>query len=952
MESNLEQDLRAHLEGEVRFDDICRKIYSVDASIYEVEPIGIVIPKTREDVIFAVQIAEAHGISVIPRGAATGITGSCLGKGLIIDTSKYLDHILHIDYEKGYALCEPGVVQDTLNQALSGEGYRLGPDTSTGNRATLGGMLANNSAGARSLRYGKMVDHVEAVEMVLANGEIIRFRSCTPVEWEEKCLLNNTEGHIYRTISKIKKEYSEEIEKRFPKIPRRVSGYNLDELIKPGPFNICKLIVGSEGSLGIVTEMKLRIVPKPHITGLCIVHFHDMLEAMNSIQEMLKFHPLSLEMMDHHIISMGKQSNLMKSKLGWLNGNPQTVFIAEFEGENTQEVEDKIQVFEKTMESKRIGYAYTKLTNPEEMSHVWAVRKSGLGLLLSKRTYSRAIAFIEDITLAPEHLPSFMKDFLHLLDQEGKQAGIYGHVGSGCLHIRPYIDLRQSVELKIMTRLMEKVSDLLLEHGGAISGEHGDGLVRSWLNKKMFGDKIYHAFCELKQAFDPDMRMNPGKIVDGQQFLENLRLNPEIPTTNFETFLDFSREGGFELAVDLCNGNGMCRKRENVMCPSFQATGDEYDTTRARAQSLRSLIHGRLKPEELTHQGIHDVLDLCLECKGCKKECPSHVDMAKMKAEVLYQYQEKHGYSFRSKLFAHIGTLNKWMSPFASLFNTLSTSKLSRRLLERIGIAPERSLPPLAKERFSTWFNKNRATEKSDKKVVLFNDTFTEFNCPEVGIAAVKILRKLGYEVMVPPWKCCGRPAISKGLLEHARHQSEHLIEEFKLYARQGIPIIGLEPSCILTLKDDLQSLVGNSNDDASLIASMCITIDEFLDHALKETSLPFRASNQTVYFHGHCHQKALVGTSHSLALLKRIPGLQVREIDSGCCGMAGSFGYEKEHYDLSMQIGELKLFLAVRSAPDAMIVANGMSCRSQIDHGTERPAQHLVEFLAEYLVN
>ena len=837
------EKLQAYAGAEVHFDAIHKRAYSVDASIYEIEPIGIAIPKTKEALIQLVKIARDYGIPVIARGAGTGITGGCIGKGLIIDTSKYLNKILSINYEEEYAICEPGVVQDSLNQALAAQGYRLGPDTSTGDRATIGGMLANNSAGARSLYYGEMVDHVEAVELVLASGEVLRFQPVDEAVWEKKREQKDAEGRIYREVFRICEEYRQDIEKHFPKIPRRVSGYNLDKLLKPGPLNICQLIAGSEGSLGIATEIKVRICKKPKLTGICIVHFEDMVQGMHTIHDMLLHDPIALEMIDNKIIEMARLSPAVKNKLGWLSGHPRMVFVAEFAGNSLEEVAQKLTLFEADMKKKGIGYALISLTDPIQMNYVWEVRKSGLGLLLSKRTYSRAIAFIEDLSIGPAQLPSFMEKFQDYLKSLDKDAGIYGHVGPGCMHVRPYIDLRKKEELYVMEKMMEDVSDLILQHGGAMSGEHGDGLIRSWLNKKMFGERVYQAFVELKAAFDPDNRMNPGKVVHGQPLLENLRLNPDTKQVNISTFLDFSRQGGFELSADLCNGNGLCRKKTGTMCPSFQASGDEYDTTRARAQALRGVIHGQISLNGFANEEVYDVLDLCLECKGCKTECPSQVDMAKMKAEFLYHYQKKHGYSLRSRLFGHIGHINELASPFAGLFNRLVSSRLSKRLLNWIGISPQRPFPALARERFSQWMSTQAVQDSGRGEVVLYNDTYNEFNVPEIGQAACKVLNALGYKVIVPPWKCCGRPLISKGLLEEAKDKAIKVIQTLYPYAERGLKIVGLEPSCILTLKDDFEDLLQKhwpeGIEKAAVVVKACMTFDEFLHSHLEKGQLP-----------------------------------------------------------------------------------------------------------------
>lgn len=945
--SKLETELKRTLSGEVRFDAMTRRVYSVDASIFEVEPLGVVTPKNREDILNTIRIARKHQVPLIARGAATGITGGCIGSGLILDCSKHLNCILEVNVDEGYAVVEPGVVQDQLNEALAVHGYRLGPDTSTGNRATIGGMLANNAAGSRSLKYGKMVDHILEVELALANGEVVHFTPLNPVELEAQLHSSSNESWFYRGLIEICRSCRQEIETRFPKIPRSVSGYNLDELIKPGDFNLSKLIAGSEGSLGVILKLKVRISPMLKKTGLCLIHVNQLSDGLHHISEMLEFHPIALEMIDHHIIEAGAHSPNLRKKLDWLTDHSQALFAVEFEGETDTEVLEKLKSFQQAIHHRQIAQQTTLLTDPTQINHVWELRKAGLGLLLSKRDYSRAIAFIEDISIAPQKLGPFMDKLNAYFRSVNKEAGIYGHAGSGCLHIRPYIDLRSPQELDLMKKMMLDVADLLLEFGGSLSGEHGDGYIRSWLNQKMFGDRLYNAFCKVKALFDPDNLMNPGKIVHGV-FPEHLRLSPTTPINKIETFLNFTSEGGIELAADLCNGNAACRKREGVMCPSFQATGDEYDTTRARAQALRAVIHGHKPLDNVTSPETHAVMDLCLECKGCKTECPSQVDMAKMKAEVLYQYQERWGYSWRSRLFANIGTLNAWGALFPKIFNAIINSDFSRKLSGWLNISSQRSLPPLARTKFSTLFSKLQQPQLT-RQVVLFNDTYTEFNYPHIGEAAVHVLNRLGFEVIVPPWSCCGRPAFSKGFLPKAREMVAKVIEQFYPYTEQGLMIVGLEPSCILLFKDDMLSLLNDPEllAKAEKIKDSVLTFDEFVYG--QRHSLPKVQGALEVLVHGHCHQKALVGMRETMEIFRKM-GIQASLIDSGCCGMAGSFGYEAEHFEISMKIGSLKLFPAVLAHPQAILVANGVSCRTQVVDGTGRTVMHLAEFLHNHL--
>lgn len=898
-----------YIAADIRNDLVTRCVYSIDASIFEIMPKGVVLPKNKTELQKIVRIAYQNNVPVIPRGAATGITGGCLGDGLAIDTSKHLNKILSINREEHFVICEPGVIQDDLNAELAKIGYRLGPDTSTGNRATLGGMAANNAAGARSLKYGRMVDHVLEVELLLSNGEFIQFAPLSNSKFQEKCLQNNREGQIYRTIKDIIDNEAQEIENRFPKIPRRVSGYNLDELIKE-PLNLSKLIVGSEGTLGIITEIKLNIVPLEKKEKLFLLYFDDIFQAMEKVPEILKYHPTAVELIDEDIIELGRASPSLRGQLNWLKENAKAILIIESE----QTIPNSIQI-----------------TDENEIKQVWGLRKAGLGILLSKRTFTRAIAFVEDLSVDPYKLAPFMKKFCAYLESKGKRGGIYGHVGSGCMHLRPYINLQKNEELALMRQMMLDISALLLEYGGALSGEHGDGLIRSWLNPKMFGERIIRSFEKIKLAFDPENLMNPGKIVFAKEPFNQLRFGP---IKSIHTFLNFESEEGFELAVDLCNGNGQCRKKEGVMCPSFQVTHDEFHSTRARAQALRGIIHGKLP--DLTSQGMYDVMDLCLSCKGCKTECPSQIDMAKMKSEFLYHYHQKHGTPLRDYLFGNIGTINKVFSQFPAFFNGLQNSWFSKQILNWIGISPKRTLPTVASYRFSDWFRSYKQP-KSKKKVILFNDTFTEFNDPSIGEAGVQVLNKLGYEVIVYPWSCCGRPLISKGLLEQAKKKAENILKLFD----QDLPIIGLEPSCILTIKDDYPGLIAGKK------LENCVTFDEFLFQ--HQGILKLSGPKQNVLVHGHCYQKSLIGMEKTLKFLNSVGLFNVKEIRSGCCGMAGSFGYESEHYDISMKIGDLHLFPEVKKDEKAWIIANGTSCRHQILDGTGRKAFHISQLINYY---
>lgn len=922
------ESLRHTTTAEIHTDTLHKRIYSVDASIFEVEPLAVIIPKTLEDLVKILEFSAKQGLPVIARGAGSGIAGGCIGKGIIVDLSKYLNRIIEINIEEGYAIVEPGVIQDRLNEALSSYGYRLGPNTSTGNRATIGGMVGNNSAGSHSLIYGQMADAVLEIDLALAGGEILRFGPSDEQTWNQKCSQNDREGAIYSLANTIRKEYEGEIRMRFAPIPRRATGYNLHYLLRPFPLNICHLIVGSEGSFGIATRIKVAITKKHKSAGVCVLHFHEKASSLNALREILAEEPIAVEMIDDKILESALRSPVLKDQLSWLEGRPEMLLVVE---------STHLDQLKKIAESG-YGYAAPILTDPILIQQVWNVRKTGLGLLLAKRSYSRAISFIEDLSIPPERLHQFIPEFLDYLRSQGKEAGIYGHAGSGCIHIRPYIDMRDEAERELMLKISTDVAHMTLRYGGALSGEHGDGYTRSWLNEMMYGSVIYNLFKQLKRVFDPHHLMNPDKVVNGPPLLQNLR--NDKPLKEFETFLDFSDEGGLALSADMCNGNSACRKHEGTMCPSFQATRDEFDTTRARAQTLRGIFTGRLKGD-LASQDLNDVLDLCLSCKGCKKECPSQVDMAKMKAEATYQYQEKHGYSLRTRLMSNPAGLYKMAANFPKVFNAIKRTRLSKWIFEKLGITENRALPDAAETRFSSWFS--TYTQPSyQKRFALFLDTFTEFNEPSIGISAVKVFNALGYNVELIPFHCCGRPMISKGMLREAKKQAMSMRDHLAPWIERKVPIITLEPSCNSALIDDYKGLIGETFPTQ--------TLSEFLNSIHWNESI-WNTTSTTVKVHGHCHQKALIGMGPTLKVLSKLPGVAFQEIPSGCCGVAGSFGYEKEHYEISMKIGNLVLIPAVKES-DATILADGTSCRHQIAHGAHKKALHLAEFLYSKLAS
>ncbi len=959
MLNDLYSDLRRTVRGQVRFDRMSRQLYSTDASMYQIEPLGVVHPLDADDLQAVVELAGKHAMPVLPRGGGTSLAGQCVGRAVMMDLSTHMNKVLELNTEEGWARVQPGVVQDQLNAFLAPHGFGFGPDTSTSNRATLGGMTGNNSCGARSILYGKTVDHVIEAEAILADGSRATFAPLGSAALDVKLRAESLEGHIYREVLRIAEENRAEVEARFPKLMRRVSGYNLDEVLRRDrSLNLAKLLVGSEGTLAVWSALKVRIVPLPTMKALLVAHFEDMIKAVEADALILAHNPSAMELVDDTIIKEAVNSPVFAGKTGFLQGTPGAIVVVEFYGETRAELVDKLDKLEADLKRHRMGYAHVRALEPEQQNLVWNLRKAGLGLMMGHRIDAKPLPFVEDTAVDPHRLADYLKAFDKIVRKHGTRAGYYGHSSVGCLHIRPILDLKKAGEKERLMAIFSDVAALVEEYGGAISGEHGDGLARSWLIERLFGPKLAQAFRDVKAAFDPTNLMNPGKIVDAQPPLENLRWGKPIVRT-LDTVLDFSKEGGFSFAVEMCNGNGQCRKLDaGTMCPSYQATRMDRHSTRGRANALRGLLQGDLPFSELGGPDLFEVMDLCLECKACKTECPSQVDMAKMKYEFLYHYQKINGVPLRSRLFGRIDLISRVGSALAPVSNWIAASRPNRWLLARIGFAPQRTLPPFRRRRFSRWFARHagsngRVAAAERPAVVLFQDTFMEYNVPQLGRDAVEVLERAGCRVIVPPRKCCGRPLISKGLLSEARTNARFNVASLAPYAEQGLPIVGVEPSCILTLREDYPALLPGPATER--VAAQAQTIDEFLFKLTQEGRLPYPAAEgrpaREYLLHGHCHQKALVGTGPTLGVLRGIPGASVREIPSGCCGMAGSFGYEKEHYDVSMTIGEQRLFPAVRRAkPETVIVADGISCRQQIAHGTERQARHLVEVVAEAL--
>jgi len=951
--NDLERELRKVIRGDVRFDPASRLLYSTDASMYQVEPIGVVIPRDGEDVQAALEVAGKHRVAVLPRGGGTSLTGQTVNHALVLDFSRHMDQVLEVNTEELWARVQPGLVQDNLNHHVRSLGLQFGPDTSTSNRATLGGMLGNNSGGSHSIAYGLTVEHVIELTALLSDGTRVVFGEVTPEAFAAKCGAPGLEGQIYLEVARIRETYADEIRSHYPKHWRRVSGYNLNELVKERPLNMARLVVGSEGTLLTVLEAKVRLVRRPKKTALEIIHYHDIQEALESSQPILETGPYAVELTDKMILDLARNNLEQSQRMGFVQGDPAAIMIVEYAGETDAEVRAKVEALDARRQRGRFGYAAHVAHDTAEQQSIWKLRKAGLGLLLGMKGDKKPIAFVEDTAVEPRHLGEFVSSFREIFAKHDTVGAYYGHCSVGCLHIRPVIDLKTPRGLEQVRAIADEITDLVVRFGGTLSSEHGDGRARSPFLERLFGPRMMQAFREFKHAFDPDNRMNPGNIVAPAGITDHLRYGTQYTTWEpSSTLLDFSEQGGFAASVEMCNGVGACRKTlEGTMCPSYMATKDEEHSTRGRANALRAALSGRLPKTEFTGRRLYEVMDLCLECKGCKAECPANVDMAKLKYEFLHHYYAANGLPLRNRLFGEIARVNRLGSWLPGLVNWLSGLAPSRWALEKIvGIDRRRPLPSLAAETFGDWFRRHTPPAAAPRgDVVLFDDTFVTYNVPEIARAAVEVLEAAGYRVVLVDRKCCGRPLISKGMLSRAREHAAWNVAQLAPYARRGVAIVGLEPSCLLTLRDETVDLL--RTDDARAVARQSFLFEEFLVRERgRGLALKFGGAGRQALLHGHCHQKALVGTAPTVAAL-RWAGFEVSEVDSGCCGMAGSFGFEREHYDLSIALGNRRLAPAVKAAPsETEIVAPGISCRQQIQHLAGRRAKHPAEVLREAL--
>ena len=980
--ADLQRDLEARLAGEVRFDAVSRALYSTDASVYQIAPLGVAIARSRDDILAAIACARAHGVSITARGGGTSQAGQAIGSGLQLDTSRHLNRLLEVNVDERWARVEPGIVLDELNAKLAPHRLRFAPDISTASRATIGGMISNNSSGARSVRYGKTIDHVLDLSVALADESIAHFRPLRTSQLEAACAATTHEGGCYRTVRRLAARHAAEIDRRYPKILRRVGGYNLDAFVRKGngetgsaydaePFNLSKLIVGSEGTLGLIVEARLNLVPLPKAKAVLTIEYADLLDALSDTPAILEHDPSAIEVMDHSILDHARENPVLDAMRRAVIGDDcGALLCVELYDENAPALMPRLDRLEAAVRALGHASRTARATASADQARIWKLRESSLGLSMAMKGDAKSISFVEDTAVAPERLRDFIERFLAIVRKHGTTAGVYAHASVGCLHVRPVVNLKTTDGIRQFEAIADEIADLVLEFGGALSGEHGDGLVRGPFMERMFGSELYGAFQTIKRTFDPEGIFNPGKIVDTPPLTANLRYGATYITPDPPAAFDHTGHGGLGRAVEMCSGVGACRKTlTGTMCPSYMATRDEAHSTRGRANALRQAMTGALANGEprgagLGDRGVHDVLDLCLECRACRTECPTGVDMARFKSEFLYDYQRRYGTPLRARLLGRIREISAVASRVAPVVNPWLDRGWVRALNERLlGIDRRRSLPAWAGTTLAeAWRGRTggrtpvgdadgtaagaaRAGTGKASDVVLFPDTFTNYYDPEIGLAAADVLEAAGFSVHLGPDACCGRPLVSQGLLDEARERATEVVGRLHPLAAAGTPIVLLEPSCLSALLDDAPDLLrGDAQRRAREVAAACVLFEDYLERALaaRQTVLPLRAGPQQIILHGHCHQKSLGLVAPAKALLQRIPGAEVTDLDSGCCGMAGSFGYVKEHFEISRQIGERVLLPAARNLPDhAVLAAAGTSCRHQVHDFAQAEAFH-----------
>jgi FAD/FMN-containing dehydrogenase/Fe-S oxidoreductase len=974
----LPQDFIAELEkaiqGELRLDLVTRLLYSTDASIYQIEPLGVVFPRHEEDLEAVVRTAVKYQVPLLPRGGGSSLAGQAVGKALILDTSRYLTKTLDINPQERTAVVESGVVLSNLNRALKVHGLCFGPDPASAERATMGGSIANNATGAHSIQYGMAADHLLAAKVILADGRAVWFQPL-PLEDVLRRTQAQREGGIesalYRFALQVREQAGDQIMRGWPEVWRRSAGYNLNYLLpwsptKPpaweswqdqnplpypplqkGDIHLAPLFAGSEGTLGVLAQIKLNLVPLPRARVLALLAYDSIAEACERTIELLDFHPTAVELIPGDLISLSRSVPAYARQFGFLSGVAPALLVVEFSGESMNEALSR---------AKRLGSGAILIESLEQQKQVWDVRKVGLGILDSRPGDLRPVSFIEDLSVPLAHLGEFVREMERIMERHGTRAFYYAHASAGCLHIRPLLNLKGKEGVENLRSIAQEAVALVLSLGGAADGEHGDGLARSEWLEKTFGREIYGLFQNLKTTADPYNIFNPGKIVNPQPMDENLRYGPSYQPHAWEGVFDLSTQGGLTAKIELCNGAGVCRKDDGVMCPSFQVSREEMHSTRGRANLLRALLSGKFPIQKMGQEAVREALDLCLACKGCKAECPSSVDMAQLKYEFTHEYYRTHRRKWRDYLFGWIGTAAPWGSLAAPLVNRLLEMEIVRRCGEKVGGLSDRRRFP----KFAVFWKLNRFPRLRGKPdVFLLSDAFSHYFEPGIEKAAWQVFNHAGFNVYVLPGLGAGRTLISKGFLTEAKQQAKKLIATLVDLDPYGcVPVVGIEPSEIYTLRDEFLDFFPQDEYVAKL-AKRSWMVEEYLLRLIEQgrwiLNPPMPPSSMgKVILHGHCYQKAqppaedglAVGAAASVALLRRI-GYEVEEIDSGCCGMAGAFGYEAEHYAFSMQVGELRLFPAIRRTNEkTLVAAAGTSCRAQIHDGSGREALHPVELV------
>jgi FAD/FMN-containing dehydrogenase/Fe-S oxidoreductase len=967
---SLIKEMKHGFMGEIYIDEIYKTLYATDASVYREKPLAVALPKSKDDIIHLIHFASKNKLSIIPRAAGTSLAGQVVGNGIVVDISKYFTRIIEINVAEKWARVQAGVVRDELNLALKPHGLMFGPETSTGNRCMIGGMLGNNACGAHSLVYGSTRDHTLEVTTILSDGSEVVFKPLTSHEFEGKTkgdkLENKIYQHIQSTLGNI--EVQKEIENVYPdpEIERRNTAYALDLLLKSDvfgkhnrSFNFSKLLAGSEGTLAFTTEIKLNLVPlPPQNKALVCVHLHSVEKALKANLIALQYNPVSIELMDKAILDLTKTNKEQDKNRFFVEGDPGAILIVEFAENNPDAIIRKAQDMENQMKYAGFGYHFP-IVKDSDIEKVWNLRKAGLGVLSNMPGDAKPLALIEDTAVHPKDLPDFIADINQMLERYGKSCVFYAHIATGELHLRPILNLKDKDDVELFYEIAHNTAVIVKKYRGSLSGEHGDGRLRGAFIPLMMGDKMMQVFEQLKDIWDPLHIFNPGKIVRTPPMNKFLRYEGINQERKINTIFRFDDGPGILRTAERCNGSGDCRKTSIIggtMCPSYQATRDEKNTTRARANILREFLSRSDNSNPFDHDEIYEVMDLCLSCKACKSECPSNVDVSKLKAEFLQHYYDDNGVPLRSRLIANITSTNRLASIAPEIYNSIMKTSISKLILNKIGFAKERSLPDLYKISLAKWFKKNQVSQENLKGTVfLFNDEFTNYYDTGIGIKTILLLQKLGYQLTIPNHVESGRSYLSKGLLRKAKKIAERNVELLAEIVSDENPLIGVEPSTILSFRDEYPDLVNEKFlEGAKELAKNTFTIEEFLANELRKGNISkdaFTSKSRKIVFHGHCQQKALNGTKDTIDILSVPANYTVAEIPSGCCGMAGSFGYEKEHYELSMKVGEMVLFPSVRSTSmDTIIAAPGTSCRHQIKDGTNRTALHPVEILFDAL--